>query len=41
MEIRRTENPKQIPEDAKEFKFGQSFTDHMLTIDFNSATGWA
>jgi len=42
MEIRVTAavQPKAKPEDESNLGFGQIFTDHMLLVDFENATGW-
>ncbi|GAA5823302.1 hypothetical protein JCM11251_007560 [Rhodosporidiobolus azoricus] len=39
LEIELTSNPKDVPETSK-LVFGRQFTDHMLTIPWNSTTGW-
>jgi branched-chain amino acid aminotransferase len=31
---------KEKPSEAKFYKFGQIFTDHMVTIDWSKADGW-
>ncbi|BGP42173.1 branched-chain-amino-acid transaminase bat2 [Rhodotorula kratochvilovae] len=39
VEIELTKNPKTIPP-TNQLVFGRTFTDHMLTIPWNSQTGW-
>ncbi|GAA5952119.1 hypothetical protein JCM3765_005201 [Sporobolomyces pararoseus] len=39
LEIELTKNPKEIPPTSK-LTFGRTFTDHMLTVPWNSETGW-
>ncbi|GAA5859040.1 hypothetical protein JCM8547_003979 [Rhodosporidiobolus lusitaniae] len=39
LEIELTQSPKEIPPTNK-LVFGRQFTDHMLTIPWNSTTGW-
>ncbi|SCV71334.1 BQ2448_2922 [Microbotryum intermedium] len=39
LEIELTSSPKTIPP-SNELQFGQTFTDHMLTIPWNVQTGW-
>ncbi|KAM0790633.1 hypothetical protein ACM66B_004495 [Microbotryomycetes sp. NB124-2] len=39
LEIELTQSPKEIPPSSK-LTFGRTFTDHMLTIPWNSVTGW-
>ncbi|CCM02803.1 uncharacterized protein FIBRA_04914 [Fibroporia radiculosa] len=39
VEVRVTSSPK-TPPDTDAIPFGHSFTDHMLTIPWNAATGW-
>ncbi|GAA5890844.1 hypothetical protein JCM5296_003439 [Sporobolomyces johnsonii] len=39
LEIELTQSPKTIPP-SSQLTFGRTFTDHMLTIPWNSTTGW-
>lgn len=37
--VERTSSPKPVP-DSSTLVFGQTFTDHMLTVRWNISTGW-
>ncbi|GAA6038396.1 hypothetical protein JCM8097_007628 [Rhodosporidiobolus ruineniae] len=39
LEVELTQSPKEIPP-TNQLVFGRQFTDHMLTIPWNSQTGW-
>lgn len=38
--IEPTPSPKPVPSDSSTLVFGQTFTDHMLTVRWNVSTGW-
>jgi branched-chain amino acid aminotransferase len=40
VKVENTSSPK-TPLPPSKLVFGKTFTDHMLTVDWNSNTGWA
>ena len=40
LEIIKTQQPKQKPQDETKLGFGRLFTDHMLTIEYRRGEGW-
>jgi hypothetical protein len=40
LEIIKTQQPKQKPQDETKLGFGRIFTDHMLTIEYRKGEGW-
>eukprot|EP01105_Mastigella_eilhardi_P005670 TRINITY_DN17317_c0_g1_i1.p1 TRINITY_DN17317_c0_g1~~TRINITY_DN17317_c0_g1_i1.p1 ORF type:complete len:392 (-),score=130.53 TRINITY_DN17317_c0_g1_i1:101-1213(-) len=39
--VEKTQHPKEKPADKTKLQFGKLFTDHMLTVEWEAAKGWA